>query len=318
MCTRNGARFVEAQLRSILVQSVQPVEIVVSDDASSDDTLAVIRSVMLERPDIALVVLDNAVPLGVTKNFERAVSAATGTIIALSDQDDLWHSDRLERALSEFGARPSLALIFGDARLVDADGVSLGHDLFDVLEIGQIELDAIHRGDAFAVLLKRNLVTGATVAFRRSLLDAALPFPSEWVHDEWLAIIAAATTGVDAVEAILIDYRQHGANEIGVQYPGVLRKIRKVLEPRDERNALLAVRSRLLAGRLDALPGVTERSRDLARTKATVEEFRAALPASRFRRIRSVLVADRRGWYADFASQGRRDILRDLLQPHRG
>ena len=59
-------------------------------------------------PTPALVVRRNTVALGVTANFEQALLAASGDLIALSDQDDVWHPERVERAVAEFAARPGL------------------------------------------------------------------------------------------------------------------------------------------------------------------------------------------------------------------
>jgi glycosyltransferase involved in cell wall biosynthesis len=319
LCTHNGARFVSEQLRSILAQTTPPDEIVLSDDASTDNTVAIATSLVrsFALPDLDFVVLRNPVALGVTANFENAIRATTGDLIVLSDQDDLWHPDRLSRALQEFASRPDLHLVFSDARLVDAAGADLKRSLFDVLEVTEHDLMALHRGHGFSVFIRRNIATGATVMLRRSLLDVALPFPSGWVHDEWLAILAATIGQLDALTDRLIDYRQHGSNLIGVEYPTLRRKIQRTLEPRGNRNARLATQFAQLAARLDATPASAP-PEVLAKvhTKALFEAFRKALPASRPRRFWRVLAADRRGWYAEFASQGRLDMVRDLLQPH--
>src|SRR4030095_7340214 len=106
-----------------------------------------------------------------------------------------------------FEARPELLLLHSDASLVDAELAPLGNTLFHALEVQRAELEAIAQGRAFDVFLRRNLVTGATTVFRRSLLDAALPFSDAWVHDEWLAAIAAATACVGGAPEPAIDYR---------------------------------------------------------------------------------------------------------------
>ena len=192
LCTHNGERFLEEQLRSILSQTLQPDEIVLSDDASTDGTVALAERILAEHPSVRLRVLRNGSPLGVTKNFEQAVSTTTGELVALSDQDDVWEPERLQRYAAEFAARPTLLLLHGEAELVDAEGALMGVRLFDALDTNPWELDRIRSGRAFDALVRRNLALGASVVFRRTLLEHALPFPVSWVHDEWLAIIAAA------------------------------------------------------------------------------------------------------------------------------
>ena len=317
LCTRNGAQFIEAQLRSILNQSVQPNQIVLSDDASTDDTVSIARAVMNVESGPALTVLLNPVALGVTANFEQAILSCTGEFIALCDQDDVWHPHRLSRALQQFEAQPSLDFLFSDARLVDARGQSLDRSLFGVLEITADDLAALHRGDGLSILIRRNIATGATVMFRRRLLMPALPFAPSWLHDEWLAAVGSAVGRVDAVDEQLIDYRQHGSNEIGVVEPTLIRKVQRVFEPRGDRNDRLCRQFAELASRLEGCPDLVHPSTlRMVREKSQFERIRAELPSVRLRRLPAVLAANRNGWYRKYASQGRLDMLRDLLQPH--
>lgn len=314
LATYNGARFVGEQFTSILEQSRTADAIVVADDGSKDETLAVVRA-LADGRGTPITVLEGDRSLGVTANFERAVTALTTEVVALSDQDDRWHRTRLEQLGGHF-SDGSVTLVHTDADLIDDDGAPLGRTLFESLEIRPDEFAAEETGRAFEALLRRNLATGATVLFRRDLLEVALPFPREWVHDEWLAIMAAATGGVRVVREATIDYRQHASNEIGVAEPTLARKVKRVLEPRAERNRLLATRFRTLAERLEQLGGrIPAGYVQQARAKAAFEERRAAMPASRLRRAVPVLRLARTGAYGRYASRGRADIVRDLVQP---
>ena len=310
--THNGAAYLGAQLESILAQTVRPLEIVLSDDASTDGTVDL--AVAVVGGTLPLTVIRNSPALGVTANFQQAALACRGELIALCDQDDLWAPDKLSSMAAEFAARPDLLLLHSDARLVDSAGAPLGHSLFEALEITDEEKALVHSGRAFEALLRRNLATGATVLFRRSLLASAVPFPREWVHDEWLAIVAALVGGVDLVDRPLIDYRQHGANQIGVSRLSFTGKVRRVMEPRRARNERLATNSGILESRASALPGADAGKVDLARQKAAHERFRRALPENRALRIVPVLRQVAAGRYRRF-SRGRGDILRDLVQP---
>ena len=323
LCTFNGARFIEEQLESILSQSTRPQQIVISDDASTDATLDIVASVVsadaVSAPThpVDVTILRNAKPLGVARNFEKAIRVSTGDLIALSDQDDVWHPDRLSRSAEEFELRLDLDLIFSDARLVNANGASLERSLFEVLEITAADRLALHSGDAIPIFFKRNIATGATMMFRRRLLESALPFATNWVHDEWLAIVAAATGRVDIVDDALIDYRQHGSNQIGVSYPTLRRKVTRALEPRGNRNERLSLQFAEFADRMtESHVRVPTGLPPQARIKAAFELFRQDLSPHRIRRIGPILHANRHGWYLQFASQGRLDMLRDLLQSH--
>ena len=314
LCTFNGARFVAEQVRSILEQSPAPDQLVVADDGSDDGTVEVVRRIA----DGRAIVLDgdHAAPLGVTANFERALAATDGDIVALSDQDDVWHGGRLAALAERFAADPGLTLVHTDADLIDDAGAPLGRTLFDSLEVQPHELAAERSGRAFDAFLRRNLATGATVVLRRSLLELARPFPESWVHDEWLAIVAAAVGRVDVVSSATIDYRIHAGNQIGVAEPTFVRKLQRVLEPRADRNRQLSVRFRTLVERLEALgDAVPAEYLQAARAKSQFETRRAGFPPGRLRRAVPVLRLAVTGRYGRFASRGRADILRDLLQP---
>ena len=110
LCTHNGARFLEAQVRSICAQTLPPAELVLSDDASTDGSVELVSRLLSEHPQdgghaaIDLRVLRNARPLGARANFEQAMHHCRGEWIALCDQDDVWQPDRLRRLLAENSA----------------------------------------------------------------------------------------------------------------------------------------------------------------------------------------------------------------------
>lgn len=317
LCTRNGARYLPAQIRSICTQEPLPREIIVSDDGSSDDTLAVVRETIAlcgVADRIALRVFSNTPPLGVTRNFEQAVRACSHALIVLCDQDDVWHPGRLARMAAQFEARPDLLLLHTDARLVDAELQPLGSTLFHALEVQPAELEAISRGDAFSVLLRRNLVTGATTMFRRTLLDAALPFAPEWVHDEWLAAIAAATGRMDVLPEPTIDYRQHASNQIGARRLMLSEKIAKAFAERGDKHVARLHRADALLQRLlqlgDRVPAAWLEAQ---RAKVAHQRFRAGLPKARPLRVVPILAEAARGRYARFG-RGGHAIAQDLLE----
>lgn len=311
LCTHNGARHLERQLRSILDGSRVPDEIVLSDDASSDATLDIARGV-LAGSGVAHRILENARALGVTANFEQAVRATSGDVIVLADQDDVWHPDRLARLEAALTAGNAL-LRHSDARLVDDAGGDLGTTLFVRLRVRADELAAVDGGRAFETYLRRNLATGATTGFRRELLDDALPFPAEWVHDEWLAILAAARESIVIEHTPEIDYRLHGGNQIGVAEPTLRYRIARVLGDSGDRAALLARRSEVLAERLAARGLAAAAVR--ASEKARFERRRSRLPALRVARLPGIIGGLLGGGYRRYASQRSLDALRDLFRP---
>lgn len=317
LCTRNGARYLPEQIRSICTQTPLPREIVLSDDGSTDDTLSVVRDTLAQcggADRIELRVFSNVPPLGVTRNFEQAVRACSHDLIALCDQDDAWHPGRLARMAAQFESRPDLLLLHTDARLVDAQLEPLGSTLFHALEVQPAELSAISRGEAFGVLLRRNLVTGATTMFRKTLLDTALPFAPEWVHDEWLAAVAAAIGRMDVLPEPTIDYRQHASNQIGARRLTLSEKIAKAFAERGDKHVARLRRAEALLQRLQQLGArVPARYLQAQRDKVAHQRFRAELPSARPLRLLPILIEAARGRYARFG-RGGHAIVQDLLE----
>lgn len=319
--THNGVAFLEAQLESIVRQSRPVDEIVISDDASTDGTLELVERLLGDRSGDdpkasppSVILLRNPAPLGVTANFEQALRSTTGDLIALADQDDVWHVDRIARAVAVFSAEPGVDLVASDARLVDGAGHDLGATLFETLGVTGVLRQRLRSNDAFDELLRRNVMTGATMMVTSELVDRASPFPASWVHDEWLAIVASVGGGIGLVDGPLIDYRQHGGNQIGVRRLSIGGRFGRLRESRAARNARLLARADDLASRLPPLADDHVRVGDAVASKLSHERVRSALPGPRLRRLGPVWRQWRAGAYRHYGL-GLQDVLRDLVQP---
>jgi glycosyltransferase involved in cell wall biosynthesis len=316
LCTYNGARFLEAQWNSLLAQTRLPDEIVARDDVSTDATASMLDELARAAEDrgIRVRLTRNPHNLGYVANFESALADASGDVLLLCDQDDAWHADKLAVLVAGFERRPELLLLCSDALRVDEAGVDLHRSLFEVLAVSRSERQRIHAGRGFEVLLRRSLATGATMALRRPLLADALPFPKGWVHDEWLAIVAAARGGFDCVEQPLIDYRQHAGNQIGMPERGLAAKWRDLRRPRAAMIEDLIGRDERLCRRLrasgDAVPAAYCRQ---AADKLDHLRVRATMRGAPWSRARRVAREAFNGRYKRYGT-GWRSALRDLLR----
>lgn len=317
LCTYNGAAYLQTQLDSLLAQTRLPDEIVIGDDGSTDASMDMLQAFATRARDagIAVQLVRHRENIGYVDNFSAGLRAAQGDVLFLCDQDDMWRADKLALMADRFEQDPSLLLLHGDARLVDAEGHPLGCSLFEALQMTAQERDAIHDGHAFDVVLRRSFVTGATAALRRELVATALPVAPGWIHDEWLAAVAAAMGRVDSMDLPLTDYRQHGANQIGMRRRTLAMKWRDLLLPRGRLLADEAERLRRLED-FFAQAGF-HGSRDRAaqvRDKRTHFERRVAIGRlPRWRRWGSVLREARGGFYRRYGT-GIRSVLRDLLR----
>ncbi len=287
MCTFNGAAYLPAQLESIAAQTRMPDELVICDDGSTDGTRKILSAFRDAAPFPVTIHL-NETSLGVSANFERCIARCLGDIIALADQDDIWLPQKLAVVEAAFAARPTVALVFSDADVIDAAGQSLGFRLWDAMDFAPHSRAMMRHNRAFEALLHHNVVTGATMAFRRDDFDLLLPIPSGCMHDAWIALLLSAVAEVTPIEQPLIRYRKHAAQQIGpldFSLRGRLTRSRATGEQE------YAAESRRYAAAAERLGGLGESKAGLVcRLRQKVEhlQIRGGMPSSRLRRLPSV------------------------------
>lgn len=214
MCTYNGEKYLREQLESIARQTLLPNELVVCDDCSSDETVEIIQDFSRNAPfSVRLMINENN--LGFAKNFEKAITLCSGEIIVLSDQDDKWDTGKIECIARAFEENLHAALVFSDAEIVDESLKTLGYRLWQSIGFGRSEQRLVENGRAFEVLVKRNVVTGATMAFRAEFRPVVLPIPNGWFHDAWIALLLSALAEITMIPKPLIRYRQHASHQAG-------------------------------------------------------------------------------------------------------
>ena len=195
MATFNGAKYLQAQLDSVLAQLGSDDEIVVSDDASTDGTAELVRR--YDDPRIRFV--SHPERVGYVRNFERAARAARGEVIFFCDQDDVWLPNKVTSSLA---ALQSAACVASDAIVVD--------ERLQVINRSYFALRGVWGYSALAILLRPPIV-GATMACRREFLQGLLPFPARVPHDFWLTFNAALAAKLAILPEPTILYRRHSA-----------------------------------------------------------------------------------------------------------
>ena len=214
MCTFNGGRYLREQLESIAKQTRRPCELIVCDDHSTDDTIAILKQFQAEAP-FPVLVIQNALRLGSTRNFDQAIGLCRGEFIALCDQDDRWLPEKLERLSGALTENPFVGGVFSDANLINGDGQPAGTRLF-----ARHKFSAAKQRNFLAcptsTLLKHDVVTGATLMFRASIRRYCSPIPASWVHDGWLAWMIALHSRLTLIAEPLIEYRIHAGQQLGV------------------------------------------------------------------------------------------------------
>jgi glycosyltransferase involved in cell wall biosynthesis len=213
MCTYNGSRFLSEQLQSIALQGRLPDELVICDDGSTDDTVSLLRA-FADLTPFPVRIFCNEDRLGPGKNFEKAISLCEGDIIVFSDQDDIWRPEKLARLAEAFDQYPDAVYAFSDADMIAEDGEPLEHTIWDAVGLGR-NLSHFSGLGQLSLLLKHNLIAGASMAFRASFREVVLPIPSGWMHDYWIVLLGSALSHGVPVHQRLFMYRRHGSQACG-------------------------------------------------------------------------------------------------------
>ena len=313
MCTFNGARFLPAQLASIAAQRRLPDEMVVCDDGSSDGSDAIIAEFAQKAP-FAVRFIRNRRNLGSTRNFEQAISLCQGSVIVLSDQDDVWYEHKLKNFEEAFLEVDRPAAVFSDADLIDDNSRLLNGRLWETFLFGSREQRRFEDGEALKVLVKHPVVTGATMAFRREYLEVLLPIPASHIHDSWISFLLAACGPFRVLAEPLMQYRRHQGQQVG---PG-----RATLRARFQtaRNTgpifylQEAERFHQLSERLEERRAefpYAELALSEIKNKISHREHRAMLPRASVARISKVLREMMNGGYWRY-SEGWQSVAKDM------
>jgi glycosyltransferase involved in cell wall biosynthesis len=226
LATYNGERHLPEQLASIYRQTYREIEVVASDDGSSDDTVKILDSF---RRSHGLRYLQSDRRAGVVGNFQRALGLARGRYIAFCDQDDVWLLTKLEDCVMRMHSAESVAgsstpvLVHTDLRLVDENRALLSESFYR--QVGR-HPEALR----LSWLLRQNVVTGCTCLVNRPLLGRGIPIPGSAVmHDWWLALVAMVFGRIEYLAVPTVEYRQHSTNALGAPRSDWIAKAKKAI-----------------------------------------------------------------------------------------
>lgn len=206
--TYNGERFIEKALRSILCQTNSDFELIISDDASTDDTLKIIKEIHDPRMQISV----NSKRLGLVGNWNRCLELASGEYITIFHQDDLMRRGNLAAKINMLDENPGVGFVYSNIEIIDTDGIITGGHWLPQLQVNTIEsgLACFER-----LALVGNFISCPTVMVRARCYkelggyDPRLPFTCDM--EMWMRI--ASRYDVGYLVAPLIANRVHASQE---------------------------------------------------------------------------------------------------------
>lgn len=212
MATYNGEKYIEQQIDSILLQLGSDDELIISDDHSSDQTIAIIERYIKNDRRVKLFMNEES---GVTSNFENAIKRTQNDIIFLSDQDDVWKPEKVSTVKAYYEKNPNVQMIMSDITVVDNQ---LNTTIDSFYEF---------RGSRAGVLknIVKNSYIGCAMSFRKELKKKILPIPRNVpMHDMWIGLVADMNKSALLIPEKLIYYRRHDATVTSVENTSSLKE----------------------------------------------------------------------------------------------
>lgn len=199
MAAYNGMQYIKEQINSILIQLQDDDELVISCDPSSDGTWEFVYDLSKNNNKIKPI---KGGGKGVIKNFENALLCCKNEYIFLCDQDDIWMPNKVEAVLDEFRNK-DISLVLHDASIVNSELEIIEESFFIWRNSKQ----------GFCRNFIKNSYIGCCMAFKKSVLDFALPFPENIpMHDQWIGMLNQSISSESFLKEKLILYRRHGEN----------------------------------------------------------------------------------------------------------
>ena len=195
MSTYNGSKSLSAAINSLLKQTFDDFELIICDDASSDNSLEIIEN--LAKKDKRIKVITNSKNLGLANSLNNCLEIATGPYIARMDDDDISHPQRLERQIMFMKENPRYAIVGTSVRYFDENGV-----WGKKIRSGERTLVDIYCGKTF---------THPSVLMRREALDKVDNYTVSHLtirgqdYDLWCKLYYEGFVGYNMSE-ILLDY----------------------------------------------------------------------------------------------------------------
>lgn len=211
LATYNGEKYLKTQIDSILNQTYKNIRILINDDCSTDKTRDILKE--YEKKDERIKVNYNEKNLGYIKNFENLLKRVENDYFMLSDQDDFWMEQKIEKSLNKL-LKENADLVFTDLEPVDENLNSITTSLVRFMKMDK----NIKKHQDYKLVFLRNCVTGCTILSKRELIKNYIPIPQDepMVHDWWMSLIIAQTGKIVFLDEPTIKYRQHGKNQLGI------------------------------------------------------------------------------------------------------
>jgi glycosyltransferase involved in cell wall biosynthesis len=310
ICTYNGEKYISEQIDSIANQTRKADEIIIIDDNSVDNTFDILTQYEKYFKEINL--FKNEDTLGYIKNFSKGMLKATKDIVVLSDQDDVWDVNKIEAIEEYFSSNRWALAVFTNAYVVDENSKCIDKTLWDSIGY-KYKVSDFENKKIINTMLKKDIVTGATLAFRSSMIEYIIPIDMRYIHDTWIAMLAASQGRLGAIPDKLMKYRVYQNQSLGIKKQTLFNNLTSVyasdkktfLKNIDKHNSVL---NRLHMYNLESDSGTSEIIQ-----KINFLRNRVDYSNNFFKRLLQIIFVINKGGYFKYSYNGFYSILKDII-----
>lgn len=228
MATYNGEKYIKEQIDSILEQTYSNFKLIISDDCSTDKTREILKE--YEKKDNRVEIYFQEQNLGYVKNFEFLLTKVQNKIYMLSDQDDIWLPEKVEKTYNKL-VETNADLVFTDLTVINENKEVISESFNNLMKLSRKIEKTIN---SYELVYLYNCVTGCTIMAKKEKIKDILPIPinsKHIFHDQWIALVTSINGKIVYLPEKLIRYRQHGDNQVGIKHP--TEKYRSITEIRN-------------------------------------------------------------------------------------
>lgn len=211
LACHNGSKYIVEQLSSILGGTRLPDEVIICDDMSSDNTVELCRNFINENGLTSWKVFENKKNLGFCLNFFRAMEKATGDIIFLCDQDDIWLPEKCEKMAAVMEENEDILSLACRYDIIDANGAPLPRSSVRYAEFNETEKIT---DIPFCSLIGCSWIRGFSMCYKKSIAPYLKPMDLKdlLAHDWLINAVASGMGHACFINEVLNKYRSHGSN----------------------------------------------------------------------------------------------------------
>lgn len=202
----SNEKYLREQIESLINQTYKDIKIYISDDASTNKTIEILRE--YEQKDNRIIVFEQKENIGFNKNFEFLLRQSAAEYIMFCDHDDIWYKTKVEKSIEEL-IKTKVSMVYCNAKQIDKNDKVINENYFKYKNI------PIVNGKS-KLAISRCIGIGCSQIITKNIKEKMLPFKNSVMAHDWLvAFISNEENGIKCIEEKLLDYRLHGDNVFG-------------------------------------------------------------------------------------------------------